>query len=57
VASAGRVATQEVLDLLLELIERSRDHAFANDPALFTRDIDRLILLKRRIFATEIVLD
>ncbi|MCU0959333.1 MAG: hypothetical protein MUF48_04450 [Pirellulaceae bacterium] len=56
-ASAGRVTTEEVLDLMLELIDRSRDHAFANDPALFTRDIDRLILLKRRIFATEIVLD
>ena len=55
--SHGRVPTAEVIDLLVDLIERSRNHSYANDPAAFTQDIDRLIRLKRNIFATEIVLD
>jgi hypothetical protein len=55
--SAGRVSTPETVELLVDLVDRSRNHAFAKDPDLFTQDIDRLINLKRAIFGTEIVLD
>jgi serine/threonine protein kinase len=55
--SDGRVISDEVIDLLRDVIDRSRDHTYAHDSRCFTRDIDRLILLKRTIFATEIVLD
>jgi hypothetical protein len=55
--SDGRVETEETIELLADLIERSRNHSFAKDPDLFSQDIDRLISLKRTIFATEIVLD
>ncbi len=55
--SRGRIATDETIELLVDLVESSRNHSFAQDPGLFSRDIDRLILLKRTIFASEIVLD
>lgn len=55
--SNGRVETGETIELLADLIERSRNHSFAHDPDLFSRDIDRLVMLKRAIFSSEIVLD
>ncbi|MEM7397290.1 MAG: hypothetical protein AAF492_33645 [Verrucomicrobiota bacterium] len=55
--SEGRVDRDEVLDLLTDVINRSRDHTYAHDPGLFHDDIDRVIRLKRRIFLEEIVLD
>jgi hypothetical protein len=55
--SSGRVTTDQTIELLVDLIQRSRDHSYAQAPDLFTDDIDRLITLKRTIFGTEIVLD
>jgi hypothetical protein len=55
--SDGRVVTAQTIELLVDLIQRSRDHSYALAPDLFTADIDRLITLKRAIFGTEIVLD
>lgn len=55
--SHDRVRTSDTIELFVDLIERSRNHAYAHDPGLFAQDIDRLISLKRNIFATEIVLD
>jgi hypothetical protein len=55
--SNGRVATHDTIELLVDLIERSRSHAYAMAPDIFSEDIDRLIALKRTIFGTEIVLD
>ena len=55
--SRGRIETDETIELLVDLVESSRNHSYAQDPGLFSRDIDRLILLKRTIFASEIVLD
>ena len=55
--SKGRVETEQIIALLVDLIERSRYHAYAKTPDLFSADIDRLIALKRTIFSNEIVLD
>jgi hypothetical protein len=55
--SKGRVGKEDVLDLLTDLISRSRSGVYAEDRGLFTADIDRLIRLKRRLVMKEIVLD
>jgi serine/threonine protein kinase len=55
--SSGRVASLELLELLVDLIDRSRTGVYAHAPDRFSGDIDRLISLKRRIFSAEIVLD
>ena len=55
--SQGRVGTEETIQLLADLIDGSRNQNYAHAPDQFTQDIDRLIFLKRSIFATEIVLD
>lgn len=55
--SHGRVATADVIELLTELIEHSRSQVYALAPDRFSTDINRLIQLKRTVFATEIVLD
>lgn len=55
--SHGRVGTGETVEFLADLIQRSRNNAFAYDPELFSGYIDQLVSLKRSIFTTEIVLD
>ncbi len=55
--SGGRVQTAEAIDLLVDLIERSQHGIYAHHSDQFTADINRLIWLKRNIFASEIVLD
>ena len=55
--SRGRVETKAVIDVAVDLIERSRNHAYAREPELFTADLNRLIRLKRTISLEEIVLD
>jgi hypothetical protein len=52
-----RVSTDDVLDFLLDLVSRCRDHSYAEQPDRFSEDIDRLIRLKRTVFAEELVLD
>jgi hypothetical protein len=55
--SRGRVQTEQVIDLVVDLIERSRNHGYAREAELFTADLNRLIRLKRTISLEEIVLD
>jgi hypothetical protein len=52
-----RVTKGDVVEFLLDLIGRCRDHTYAEHPDCYTDDIDRLIRLKRTIFAEELVLD
>jgi len=46
-----------VLDLLADLIYRSRKGVYVEEKTLFVDDIDRLIRLKRTLYLEEIVLD
>jgi hypothetical protein len=46
-----------VIECLLDLIGRCRDHTYAEQTDCYSEDIDRLIRLKRTIFAEELVLD
>src|SRR5262245_57015320 len=55
--SHGRLSKDEVLDLLADLIYRSRKGVYVEDKALFADDIDRLIRLKRTLYLEEMVLD
>jgi hypothetical protein len=55
--SKGRVSKDDVLDLLTDLVFRSRSGVYGEDQGLFTSDIDRLIRLKRSLSMEEIVLD
>ena len=55
--SRGRLTKDEVLDLLADLIYRSRKGVYMEETTLFTNDIDRLIRLKRTLYLEEIVLD
>jgi hypothetical protein len=55
--SRGRVGTDEVVEMIVQLIHRSRDRTYVDDAEQFSADIDRLIHLKRSIFLEEIVLD
>jgi hypothetical protein len=55
--SRGRLSKDEVLDLLADLIYRSRKGVYVEEAALFAADIDRLIRLKRTLSLEEIVLD
>jgi hypothetical protein len=52
-----RVTNGDVVEFLLDLIGRCRDHTYAEHPDRFTEAIDRLIRLKRTILAEELVLD
>ena len=55
--SRGRLSKDEVLDLLADLIYRSRKGVYVEEKTLFADDIDRLIRLKRTLHLEEIVLD
>src|SRR5215510_10752933 len=55
--SCGRLTKDEVLDLLADLIYRSRKGVYVEETALFANDIDRLIRLKRTLHLEEIVLN
>jgi serine/threonine protein kinase len=51
------VTNDDVIEFLLALITRCRDHSYVEQADRYTEDIDRLIRLKRSIFAEELVLD
>jgi hypothetical protein len=55
--SHGRVETSDVINLLVDLIRKSRNRTYSTDAEVFRQDIDRLIRLKRTVFIEEIVLD
>src|SRR6478752_2770796 len=51
--SQGRVSREELTDLLVDLVQRSRKLTYAKQPQLFSRDIVRLMDLKRRLLFEE----
>jgi len=55
--SRGRVKSDDVIDMMAELIFRCRSKTYIDDPAAFSQDIDNWIALKRAIFVEEMVLD
>lgn len=55
--SHGRVRTEQVVEMLTDLVQRCRNHEYRNSSDRFTEDINHLIQTKRRIFLEEIVLD
>jgi hypothetical protein len=55
--SQGRVSREELADVLVDLVHRSRHLVYARQPQLFSRDIVRLMDLKRRLLFEEFVID
>lgn len=55
--SQGRVSREELTGLLVDLVHRSRHLVYARQPQLFSRDIVRLMDLKRRLLFEEFVID
>jgi hypothetical protein len=55
--SQGRVARDELTDLMVDLVQRSRQLTYAKRPELFSQDIGRLLDLKRRLLFEEFVFD
>lgn len=55
--SQGRVSRDELTDLLVELVQKSRHLVYARHPQQFSRDIVRLMDLKRRLLFEEFVID
>ena len=55
--SQGRVSREELTDLFVDLVQRSRQLVYAKHPELFGRDIARLLDLKRRLLFEEFVFD
>ena len=56
-SSERRVAKQELIDLLVDLVTRCHRLVYTRQPDLFEADIARLIGIKRRLRAEEFVID
>ncbi|MDF3064914.1 MAG: prkC 27 [Polyangiaceae bacterium] len=55
--SQGRVSHQDLTNLVVDLVQRSRQLMYAKRPELFAQDIARLLDLKRRLLYEEFVFD
>jgi hypothetical protein len=55
--SEGRVSKQELVDLLVDLVQRCHQLTYSRRPDLFSADIVRLIGMKRRLLTEEFVID
>ncbi len=55
--SQGRVSREELTNVLVDLVQRSRQLTYAKHPELFGQDITRLLHLKRRLLFEEFVFD
>ncbi len=55
-ASGGRLTTEEMIGFFARFIDDARGGSFANDQDRFTKAIDALIFLKRRLSTEEMVL-
>lgn len=55
--SQGRVTHEDLTDLVVDLVQRSRQLVYAKRPELFAADIARLLDLKRRLMFEEFVFD
>jgi hypothetical protein len=56
-SSDGRVSTEELTELLVDLVQRCHQLDYAREPDLFSADIARVIHVKRRLRAEEFVID
>lgn len=55
--SDGRVTSEELLGVLVDLVHRSRRLVYSKRPELFSEDVARLIGIKRRLLLEEMVID
>lgn len=55
--SDGRVGREELTNVLVNLVHRSRHLSYTKRPELFSEDIQRLIQLKHRLLIEEFVID
>jgi hypothetical protein len=55
--SDGRVTKEELLQVLVDLVHRSRHLIYTKKPDLFSDDIARLVHVKRRLLFEEFVVD
>ncbi|HTA89852.1 MAG TPA: hypothetical protein VK745_09765, partial [Polyangiaceae bacterium] len=55
--SDGRVSREELTQVLVDLVHRSRHLVYTKRPDLFSEDIARLISLKHRLLIEEFVID
>ena len=55
--SDGRVSRQELTDVLVDLVHRSRHLIYTKRPELFSADIARMVSVKHRLLNEELVID
>lgn len=55
--SEGRVSEEELLSALVDLVQRSRRLVYVKRPDVFSKDVARLIGIKRRLLIEEMVID
>lgn len=55
--SGGRVTREELTQVLVDLVRRSRQLVYTKKTSLFSEDITRLIMLKRRLLFEPVVID
>ncbi len=56
-ASDGRVSREELTNVLVDLVHRSRHLIYTKRPELFSEDIARMVNLKHRLLIEELVID
>lgn len=55
--SDGRVGREELINVLVDLVHRSRHLIYTKRPELFSQDIARMVSLKHRLLNEELVID
>jgi hypothetical protein len=55
--SEGRLGQDELVDVLVRLILRSKSLSYATDPTLFSHDITELVGVKQRLLLEDLVID
>ncbi|MES1175676.1 MAG: hypothetical protein ABUL62_15250 [Myxococcales bacterium] len=55
--SDGRVSREELTNVLVDLVHRSRHLIYTKRPELFSEDIARMVSLKHRLLIEELVID
>ena len=55
--SSGRVTAEELTQVIVNLVHRSRHLTYTKRPELFSEDVSHLISLKRRLLFEEMVID
>ncbi|HEY8946420.1 MAG TPA: hypothetical protein VIM73_19350 [Polyangiaceae bacterium] len=55
--SDGRVSRAEMMDLIVDLVQRSRHLVYTKHPELYSADVVRLVDVKRRLLVEDLVVD